>query len=209
MIRDAVSAMRIRAGVRSRVRPATLNLLREEKGKEKVAMEMEDIVHHHLQTDVAEHVVDMEACNLLEQCTVRSDDLCHDTEGPTRRSHDFCDVTTDGDHHGDPHGDVSIFRRFKERLFSSKKLSSESCPVVSTYNVDAYPFSFYSSASSSAIGTISTASIQPHHTNVWPLGEVGTPDHTPPGSSCSLEATMDIPGYIPSATTHSTASKYR
>lgn len=168
--------------MRSRVRPASLALLQEEKGEDKM---VESIVHHHLQTDATEHVVDVEA----------EHDLCHDnTDEPTKGSHDFCDATG-------PPDNVSIFRRFKEGLFSSKKSSSETGPVVSTYNVDAYPFSFCS-VSSSAFEATPIASIQPCYTNIWSQGEVVPPDHTPPGSSCSLEAAMDIPGYIPVTTVH-------
>lgn len=188
-IKEAVAALK-KAG-RTKVRPTSLALLREDRREMQRATEMEAVVHRHLQTEVTDHVEECETtARFLETRQLGegggATEMSHDeVGGAIGGSCDYCDDD-----------DVTFFVPFKKgsRMVcpagtacsgSIDTRQTSFCPVSSSYVTT--PSQVITLSPS--IKTTPRASVQP-----FPPYTNAALNHTPSGSSCSLEATMGLPG---------------
>lgn len=191
VIREAVSALRQRAGMKTRVRPTSL-FIRERKGEGLEAMELQRVVHHRLQTDVAERTVSV--------------DECEDTAGNLKLGGAWkqgaimsgCgDVTS-----------CSCVKRVLAPKTSDYKVARPKDLTIATdtSHTSYCPISLCEVEQKT---TFPIAEIKRTRSRPLPLcipAEINADfNHTPTGSSCSLEAAIDIPGYIPTTTVHASS----
>lgn len=180
VIREAVSALRQRAGMKTRVRPTSL-FIRERKGEGLEAMELQRVVHHRLQTDVAERTVSvggawkqgaiMSGCGDVTSCSCVKRVLA-----PKKTS------------------DYKVARP-KDLTIATDTSHTSYCPIglCEVEQKTTFPIAEIKRTRSRPLPLCIPAEINADF------------NHTPTGSSCSLEAAIDIPGYIPTTTVHASS----
>lgn len=198
LIKEAVSALqqKVDLKMKKRVRPTSLTFVREKKGEELAAMELRQPVHHRLQTDFAE-------------CRVNVDDY-KDAAGNMKVGGAWKQgaVVNSGEVSCDPgDGDATFCCPCVKRIFGPKKTGDHEVahPKDLTVTMDTSHTSYYPvDLEFCEVEEIRTFQIPKAKRRPSPLripDEINA-NFSPIGSSCLEAAAIDIPGYIPATTVH-------